>query len=101
MHQGSFTVHPVPHIHNYYCLFLAGPHAPRSVTSFCTVIVWQAPTRVSGFITGYQLRFYSSEQFGSGTGQMVLITKGRDELFHAVSAEDLPPRGSGDTLVEV
>ena len=57
-----------------------------------------------GFITGYHLRFFNSEpdEIGSGTEepQVVVVTKDRDELFHRVSAGDIP-RGSGEVLVEV
>ena len=79
---------------------MSDPQAPRSVTSFCAVVVWQAPRRVYGVITGYDVRFV---KFGSDgvTGEAsVVITKNRDELFHRVQKADLP-RGEGEVLVQV
>ena len=79
------------------------PQAPRSVTSFCAVVVWQAPRRVYGIITGYDVRFVSpgSGSDGGGTGETnVVITKNRDELFHRVQEADLP-RGEGEVMVQV
>ena len=82
------------------------------MTSFCTVIVWQAPFRAYGFITGYQLRLGTNhtieedrarteeDQVGSGKGQVVLVRKSRDQLFHRVLAEDIPQIDT-ETFVQV
>ena len=84
----------------------SGPQSPRSVMSFCSVIVWQAPFRAYGFITGYEVRLFNSnsnmaEDFMDGdlVGSVV-ISKNRDELFHEVSARDMP-RGNSSVLVQV
>ena len=75
-----------------YC---TGAQPPRSVTSFCSVIVWKTPTRAYGVITGYDVSFSLS---GGDNG--IVVSKDRDELFHAVRASELP-RGEGDILVTV
>ena len=76
------------------------PQAPRSVTSFCAVVVWQAPRRVYGVIAGYEVRFVRPGSDG-GTGEAsVVITKNRDELFHRVQEGNLP-RGEGEVMVQV
>lgn len=64
--------------------------------SFCSVIVWQAPSRVYGVITGYDVMFLKS---GSGGGD-VMVSKNRDELFHRVTEENVL-NGEGETLVQV
>ena len=61
-------------------LLSSDPQAPRSVTSFCTVIVWQAPRRAYGIISGYDVMFVDPESGEGGT----VITKERDQLFHKV-----------------
>ena len=80
------------------------PQAPRSVTSFCCVVVWQAPSRAYGVITGYDVRLFNSlAEDGLTDSEGVVILKNRDEFFHAVVEEDFPV-GSGDseeTLVQV
>ena len=75
-----------------YC---PGAQPPRSVTSFCSVIVWKAPTRAYGEITGYEVSFSLPDGGDNG-----IISKDRDEFFHAVRASELP-RGEGDILVMV
>ena len=75
-----------------YC---TGAQPPRSVTSLCSVIVWKAPTRTYGVITGYEVSFSLS-----GRDNGVVVSKNRDELFHIVRASELP-RGEGDILVMV
>ena len=77
-----------------YC-YCTGTQPPRSVTSFCSVIVWKAPIRAYGVITGYEVSFSLP---GGDNG--VIVSKDRDELFHAVRAGDLP-HGEGDILVRV
>ena len=76
-------------------LYHTGAQPPRSVTSFCSVIVWKAPTRAYGVITGYEVSFSLP---GGDNG--VIVSKNRDELFHAVKASNLP-RGEGDILIKV
>ena len=68
------------------------PQAPRSVTSFCTVIVWKAPSRAYGLITGYDVFF-------SNSNTQVIVRKNRDELFHAVQERELPTIGPEEEIV--
>ena len=68
------------------------PQAPRSVTSFCTVIVWKAPSRAYGFITGYDIFF-------SNSNTQVIVRKNRDEFFHAVQERELPTNGPEEEIV--
>ena len=75
-------------------LFFTDPQAPRSVTSFCAVIVWQAPFRAYGPIVGYDVMFVDGED-------SIIITKDRDELFHTVQQRDLPNGGGGNVVVQV
>ena len=75
-------------------LYHIGAQPPRSVTSFCLVIVWKAPTRVYGVITGYEVSSLP------GGDNEVVVSKNRDEFFHAVKASSLP-RGEGDILIKV
>ena len=65
------------------------------MTSLCSVIVWKAPTRAYGVITGYEVSF-----FFPGRDNGVIVSKDRDELFHIVRARDLP-HGEGDILITV
>ena len=69
------------------------PEAPRSVTSFSTVIVWQAPSRAYGPIVGYDIMFMNGED-------SIMIMKDRDELFHGVQQGNLP-NGGGNVVVQV
>ena len=69
------------------------PQAPRSVASFCAVIVWQAPFRAYGPIVGYDVMFVDGED-------TIMITKDRDELFHTVQRGNLP-NGGGNVVVQV
>ena len=57
----------------------------NNVTSFCSVIVWKAPSRAYGVITGYHISFSLPGENES----MLVVRKNRDELFHAVKEEDL------------
>ena len=66
------------------------PQAPRTVTSFCDVIVWQAPSRAYGVVTGYDVRFFNLGSADEGN----VISKERDELFHMVKESDLPNQGA-------
>ena len=66
------------------------PQAPRAVTSFCDVIVWQAPSRAYGAVTGYDVRFFNLGSADEGN----VISKDRDELFHVVKESDLPNQGA-------
>ena len=59
------------------------------------MIVWKAPTRAYGVITGYEVSFSLP-----GGDNEVIVSKNRDELFHAVKASNLP-RGEGDILIKV
>ena len=72
----------------YYSNSLLDPQAPRSVISFCTVIVWQTPFRAYGTIVGYDVMFVDGED-------SIMVTKDRDELFHTVQQRDLPNEGGG------
>ena len=77
---------------NLYC---TGAQPPRSVTSFCSVIVWKPPTRAYEVITGYEVSFSLP-----GEDDDVIVSKDRDEFFHVVRERYLP-RGKGDILVKV
>ena len=72
-----------------------GAQPPRSVTSFCSVIVWMAPTRAYGVITGYEVSFSLA-----GGDNSVIVSKNSDKLFHVVRTRNLP-HGEGDILVMV
>ena len=62
-----------------------GAEPPRNVISFCSVIVWKAPSRAYGVITGYHISFSLP-----GRNESVLVVrKNRDEFFHAVKEENL------------
>ena len=76
-------------------IYCTGAQPPRSVTSFCSVILWKAPTRAYGVITGYEVSFSLP-----GVDNGVIVSKNRDEFFHVVKAGDLPRR-EGDILVRV
>ena len=76
-------------------IYCTGAQPPRSVTSFCSVIVWMAPTRAYGVITGYEVSFSLA-----GGDNSVIVSKNRDEFFHVVTARNLP-RGEGNILVMV
>ena len=67
------------------------------MSSFCAVIVWQAPSRAYGVIVGYDVRFLNS---GNDEEDGTMITKDRDELFHRVEQRNLP-NGRGSVLVQV
>ena len=69
------------------------PQAPRSVTSFCAVVVWRAPFRAYGPIVGYDVMFVDGED-------SIMIMKDRDELFHTVQQGNLP-NGGGNMVVQV
>ena len=56
------------------------------MTSFCAVVVWQAPRRAYGAITGYDIAFLSSGI--RGTEELTATTKRGDELFHRVEEKD-------------
>ena len=74
-------------------ILFADPQAPRSVTSFCSVIVWQAPFRAYGAIVGYDVMFMNGED-------SIMIMKDRDELFHGVLQGNLPDGGE-NVVVQV
>ena len=81
----------------YYSNYFLDPQAPRSVISFCTVIVWQTPIRAYGTIVGYNVMFVDGED-------SIMVTKERDELFHTVQQSDLPNGGGtgpGNVVVQV
>ena len=66
------------------CTFLyLDPEAPRSVTSFCIVVVWRPPNRAYGVITGYDIAFLIGQE------QEIVTTKKGDEHFHRVEEKDL------------
>ena len=66
---------------------IVDPQAPRTVTSF---IVWQAPSRAYGAVTGYDVRFINLGIADEGN----VISKEKDELFHVVKESDLPNQGA-------
>ena len=76
--------------------------------SFNSVIVWKAPFRAYGFISGYQIRLFNFEAENGVPGQTdeetlpgsVLISKNRDELFHVLLASEVPS-GNGEVFVQV
>ena len=76
-------------------IYCTGVQPPRSVTSFCSVIVWKPPIRAYEVITGYEVSFSLP-----GRDNGVIVSKDRDEFFHVVRARNLP-RGEGDILVKV
>ena len=76
--------------------FPSDPEAPRSVMSFCAVIVWRAPSRAFGTITEYDVAFLRAGNGEEGT----VITKDRDVLFHRVEQLNLP-NGGGNVVVQV
>jgi hypothetical protein len=55
------------------------------VMSFCSVIVWQAPSRAYGVISGYDLMLFNP----GNASESSVINKERDELFHIVKESDL------------
>ena len=63
------------------------------MTSFCSVIVWQAPFRAYGAIVGYDVMFMNDEN-------SIMIMKDRDELFHGVQQGNLP-NGGENVVVQV
>ena len=74
-----------------------GAEAPIGVLvlSNCSVIVWRAPRRAFGAITGYEVKF-----FIPNTSQNKVISKDRDVFFHLVTDSDNLP-GPGDVHVQV
>ena len=75
-----------------------------SGSSLCDVpsvlsVVWQAPYRAYGFITGYHVKMFSAISGAEGE----IIQKQRDEFFHKVVEGNLPPGGldGGEILIEV
>ncbi len=81
-------------IADYNIISLAS-EAPRHVSSFCSVIVWQAPSRAYGVIMEYQVSFFRQDM-----NDNVVVSKRGNELFHLVNEMDLP-RGEGDILIMV
>jgi hypothetical protein len=80
------------HIYNH-TIHSPDPQAPRSVSSYCAFIVWQAPSTVYGTITGYDIMFLkSNNQF--------IFPKRRNELFHIIEEGNIPD-GEGEVLVQV
>ena len=69
------------------------PQAPRSVISFCAVIVWQTPFRAYGPIVGYDVMFVDGED-------SIMVTKDRDEFFHTMQQRNLP-NGGVNVVVQV
>ena len=61
-----------------------GVQAPQNVASFCSVIVWKAPSRAYGVIIGYDISF-----FLPGRNESVVVEKEKDEFFHIVKEGDL------------
>ena len=61
-------------------IYCTGAQPPCFVTSFCSVIVWKAPTRTYGVVTGYEVSSLPGED------NDVIVSKNRDELFHVVGA---------------
>ena len=81
--------------HSLYIIIIAS-EAPRRVSSFCSVIVWQAPSRAYGVIIEYQVSFFRQDADNSS----IIVNKRRNELFHIVNEMDLP-KGQGDILIMV
>ncbi len=78
-----------------FIIITLASEAPRHVSSFCSVIVWQAPSRAYGVITEYQVSFSRQDVSDS-----VIVNKRGNELFHLVNEMDLPS-GQGDILIMV
>ena len=78
-----------------YPFVYPGAQAPRNVASFCSFIVWKAPSRAYGVIIGYDISF-----FLPGRNESVVVKKERDEFFHIVKEGDLIG-GQESTLVKV
>ena len=74
-----------------------GAEAPVDVQvlSNCSVVVWRAPRRAFGAITGYEVKF-----FIPNTSQIKVISKDRDVFFHLMTDSDTLP-GPGDVHVQV
>ena len=74
-----------------------GAEAPINVIVLgnCSVVVWRAPRRAFGTITGYEVKF-----FIPNTSQNKVISKDRDVFFHLVTDSDTLP-GPGDVHVQV
>ena len=74
-----------------------GAEAPIGVLVLgnCSVVVWRAPRRAFGAITGYEVKF-----FIPNTSQNKVISKDRDVFFHLVTDSDTLP-GPGDVYVQV
>ena len=76
---------------------ITGAEAPIDVLvlSNCSVVVWRAPRRAFGAITGYEVKF-----FIPNTSQNKVISKDRDVFFHLWTDSDTLP-GPGDVHVQV
>ena len=85
--------------HSLYIItsIIIASEAPRHVHSFCSNIVWQAPSRAYGVIIEYQVPFFLSQDADNSS---VIVSKRRNELFHIVNEMDLP-KGQGDILIMV
>ena len=60
----------------------------------CSVVVWRAPDRAYGSITGYEVNFVP---FGL---KNVTISKGYEDLFHIIG-DEVPMNIRGNTKVQV
>ena len=80
--------------------YLLDPQAPRSVSSFCEVIVWQAPSRAYGAITGYDVMFADTVSTSNSSVVQNLVVKNRDQFFHVVRESNLP-RPGGAPMIQV
>ena len=93
----DLTGRDIQRVYIFPCL---DPQAPRSVTSLCEVIVWQAPSRAYGAITGYDVIFADTVSTSNSSVVQNLVLKDRDQLFHVVRESDLP-RPGGAPMIQV
>ena len=82
---------------NYKSFLNVGPSAPSLVRVLCScsIVVWRAPDRAYGSITGYDVNFVP---FGLNN---VTISKGYQDLFHVISDDEVPMNIRGNTKVQV
>ena len=74
-----------------------GPSAPSLVCGLCScsIVVWRAPDRAHGSITGYDV---NSVPFGLSN---VTISKGYQDFFYVISDDEVPMNIRGNTKVQV
>ena len=62
--------------------------------------MWQAPSRVYGAITGYDVMFADTVSTSNSSVVQNLVLKDRDQFFHVVRESDLP-RPGGAPMIQV